>query len=352
MRERSFRNEILAASHRWPIIVLYCLIGALIGYGVARLLPTPYSATAELYVGLDIYRWAQDPNTAKFTGGASFNYPDDYKNWQMANLNVFVQTDEVLKETLDRLRNQDPYWLGINRNQLARMVHVYWRNVGKWRLVVENNDPKKAKQAVNVWRNVVIEKVQNALFRSRETLTQDIQLQAISADQTRTVSRLTRLDTGASQLQALKETVGQQPAAQPIPELLRWQIWSWAASLAGLDPLWNGILNSFPAETAPREDYQAWIARTESAIAQDRELTQADAAQLEKQFVATTQAYKSASDGSFGLSPNLTVDVVSENISPPVPIRPTGQMVLTGMLMGLFVWILLWLARITLRIIR
>ena len=352
MKERSFRNEILLASHRWPVIILYCLLGAFIGWCIAQVLPSPYSSEAELYIGLDINHWTEDKNILNFTNGVTFNYPDDYKNWQMANLDLFVTRDDVLKETLDRLRRQDPYWLGTNRNQLGRMFHVYWRNVGKWRLVAEHSDPKRAKQAVSVWRDVVVERVQTALSHSQDTLYLDKQLQDTSASLSQAETRLSRLSTAAAQLPSLKGPLSELPNNEPVPELMRWSLWSWGASIANLDPLWNELLNSFPQEGLPPQAYLDWLVKAETALDQDRRLASGEIVDHQRKYGELSTAFKRASEGSYGLSPNLQIEPVSINIPPPIVLRPTGQIVLTGMLIGLFIWILLWLGRITILLVK
>jgi hypothetical protein len=90
--EWSFRDEILLITHRWPIILLFCLVGSLVGWIISFCSPSPHRATKELYVGLNVYRATEDRNAAEHAG-IQFSNPNDYKNWQMANLNSLIFMD-------------------------------------------------------------------------------------------------------------------------------------------------------------------------------------------------------------------------------------------------------------------
>jgi uncharacterized protein involved in exopolysaccharide biosynthesis len=56
----NFRDEILAAAHRWYWVVASFLLGALLGWLVSFVWPAPYRATLNLYVGLNAYRATRD----------------------------------------------------------------------------------------------------------------------------------------------------------------------------------------------------------------------------------------------------------------------------------------------------
>jgi len=42
--------------------------------------------------------------------GVKFNNPDDYKNWQMANLNALITSEDVFSLTLDTLKEKNNSW--------------------------------------------------------------------------------------------------------------------------------------------------------------------------------------------------------------------------------------------------
>ena len=49
-------------------IVLFCLAGALVGWLVSLVMPSPHRATKELFVGLNISRSADDRNAVEHAG--------------------------------------------------------------------------------------------------------------------------------------------------------------------------------------------------------------------------------------------------------------------------------------------
>ena len=114
MKEWVLRDEILAAFHRWPVIVIFALAGASIALIAAYFWPAPYRANVEISVELNPYRILDDQYLPAFTN-AEFRNVDDYKHWQMLQLSIIVNSDPYLSETLDRLRKDDPYWESINQ---------------------------------------------------------------------------------------------------------------------------------------------------------------------------------------------------------------------------------------------
>src|SRR5512137_1897129 len=93
INEWSLRDEILTISHRWPLIVLFCLAGSLIGFALSYVWPSPHRATKELYVGLNIDQALEDQNAADHAKIKFYN-ADDYKNWQMSSLNTLIFADD------------------------------------------------------------------------------------------------------------------------------------------------------------------------------------------------------------------------------------------------------------------
>lgn len=205
--EWSFRDEILSVTHRWHQVILFCLVGALLGGLVSLAWPSPHRATKELYVGLNIFKADLD---SAATAGLQFTNVDDFKNWQMASLNSLIYMDSITQETLERLRLQDAYWAGVTREQLTGMLHAYWRNAGKWRLVAESDDPQRAVQAVMAWHDVVVERVHTAVGYSHDLLALDKQLQAVATCQAQALTRLAELNQAATTQEDEKQSLQAQ----------------------------------------------------------------------------------------------------------------------------------------------
>ncbi|MFC2054639.1 hypothetical protein ACFLV7_10160 [Chloroflexota bacterium] len=345
--ELSLRDEILQISHRWPIIFSFCLIGILIGWGVSLFWPTTHRVSKEIYVGINPYQALTDRNASEHAG-VQFNNPDDYKNWQMANLNVLIQTDWMIDETLSNLQNHDDYWKRASREDLARMLKVNWRNAGKWRLVAESDDPSRAAQALVVWHDTVIKNIRNAVGEAQNTLVLDTQLQSFSSDQTKAISRLAELiqlrETAATHL----ETASAWPEDYQPGQDEHWELW-YTVAQADLDPAWEPLLEAFPIDGSPASSYIEWLNQTTVVLDQDIRTLQAQIETLQVQIDETSVRYKDASNKSFGLSGNLQVEKIRRRPPEQYAIRPTGLLILVGGILGLLLWIILWLVRITLK---
>jgi len=349
MQEWSLRNEIYTALHRWPMILLYGLVGCALGVLISLVWPSPWRATAEIYVGMEPYRWSEDENVVAYALGTRFNYADDYKNWQMSNLNALVSLEDIRLKTLDRLRATDDYWSDINRRALGEMLQVYWRNPGRWRLVADNTDPEIAAAAALAWRDVVYETVQDAITYAQQTFALDIELKAIqnqlvslSAQHADQEASLAGFDTLKTELEKIADN-------QPVDELTHWQLWSWASHAAQYDPSWTRLLNELPPTGQSAAEYLTWLGRARITLEQGLQTTQAQIDTLTKQKAKAEADYAVASQASRGLSANLQLEKISDTPPRPVAIRPTAQMALIGAIIGLMVWGSLWLVRLTLR---
>ena len=177
----SLPEELYRALHQWPLILAFCLVGALLGWAVARVWPSSYRATANLYVALNPYRAYEDSN---FVANANPKYSnlDDYKNWQMAQLQSVIFQDEMIEETLEKLESKGEFWLKADSDKLRDMLSTQWRSPGTWGLVAEGNDRKNTKQAANVWSQVVLTHVNAAVSAAREAILVDEELQALTAE--------------------------------------------------------------------------------------------------------------------------------------------------------------------------
>ena len=339
--EWSLRDEIRAASLRWPGLVIFCLVGSLIGLAISFVWPSPHRATKELYVGLEVNQAADSLNPR-------FSNIDDYKNWQMASLNSLIYMDPIIDETMNHLQGTDPYWSSVTRQQLANMLHAYWRNAGKWRLVAESDDPQRAAQAVAAWEEVVVERVHDAVAESQNTLVLDHQLQSIASVQVQAISQATRLIHVHDMLQIWQTSDSQSIANRPLEETERSLLWQQLAQ-AGLGPSWDSLLSAFPSPSASSEQYRDWLADVITGLDQEIRTLEAqiEALEVEKEETSTRQSL--ASQQSLGLSANLKVDKITDAQPEQSIVRPTGLLVLIGAVLGFILWVILQLAGISTR---
>jgi hypothetical protein len=339
--EWSLRDEVLETSHRWPLILLFCLVGAALGWLVSQVLPSPYRAKEDLHVILNIYRWEYDQNVLRFTGDVSFNHPDDYKNWQMANLNVLVLRGDLAGEVLQRLQAQDPAWNLVDLEELQSMMDVYWRNAGRWTLVVDHPDPQMAAEAVRMWKAVVLEWIRAAIDSSVNTIELEMAMQKLAGEVSEAVDRegvLQSIQTSLEEWRAENEGL---PGSEALAETEL----AYLSGLAAQAP--DTLTASLPAPDSQRSAYLNWVDQAWAALAGSQQVLEGRLAALHSEQDRLAGEYEAASKASLGFSPNLEVTPVSETAPASSPIRPTATLVFVGGLIGLRAWVALWLVQIT-----
>lgn len=342
----SLSDEILRVTQRWYWVVLSCLLGAAAGWAVSMVWPSPYRATKELYVGINIYRAGDDSNAARFAG-VEFVNANDYKNWQMASLNSLVYMDPILDETLAQLQEQDAYWQAISRLELAQMLDVYWRNAGKWRLVAEHAQPHRAAQAVLTWENVVIEHVETALAASNKLMALDQQQRSISDSRVQILEQTARFEEIRETLLRWQENLSSRDPALPVSIA---DVQGMQLALAFPEPSWQTFLDELPElEAKPGRTGSEYLRWLESALAAvDKEITSRQnllqKLQLEQELLS--EQYRQVSSDSLGLSTDLVVNRITDTKPIITPVRPTSTLILVGTALGLILWGIYWLVQI------
>jgi len=342
--EWSLRDEIFYTAHRWPVISLFCLAGVLVGWLVSILVPSPYSATKELYVGLSIYRASEDENNTRFSGIA-FNNADDYKNWQMANLNTMVLMDPIVDYMLTVLRENDPYWQTVSSRELAGMLHVYWRNAGKWRLVAENEEAERASQMVTLWEETAVPLINYAVSQAQQVMALDLQMDELAAKQASLLEESAKKGTLYQELIAAQAFLNNLSPEQVLNELERWQVWLPVSKVVS-SPEYIEILNTFPIEPAPAAAYQPGLDKALVVMELEMRALDEQILQINTKSADLAAEYALASTQSMGFSPNLKVDRITDEKPLITRVRPTGVSVLVGAGLGFILWLLLSFVRI------
>lgn len=343
----SLRKEFLTGAQRWPVVVLSVIVGALLGWLVSWVWPAPYRASAGIYVGLDTYRALEDRNAENYAHIA-FNYPDDYKNWQMGNLNVLIFSQPVLESSLQKLRDQDAFWKEATLDDFSGMLDAYWRNPGKWRLTVDHADPQRAAEAALAWRDVALSAGQTAIAYAQDTLMTDIRLQEYAAEEVKLQSSRAALLEVAAGLKDLQSQAAASPGSE-FTETQRAQAYTWAVQAAELGPAWQTLWVDFPAEGASADDYLPWLDHALVMVTASIDEQQAQLASIADTRQALETRYSEAASGSLGLSSTMVLESLSEDVEEVEHLRPTGLLILLGAVLGLLAWILAWLGRIAMR---
>lgn len=325
------RAEILNFTHRWPVIMIAFLIGSLVGAGVAYLLPAPYRAEAGLAV---VYNTDAHPRNA-----------DDFKNWYLGQLEIFIYSDDVLGETLKRLQEQDPYWEAISPDNFRNAVHAYWRNAGQWRLAAEAPDPIHAEQVIQAWEAVILEKSNAAIANAVEMLNLERQYHLVVQEEAdMNVRTLELTKTG----EALQFWVSSKSTADPqgqVPTLERWQLLTLAARTADLNPTELELVTQPPPPEALLQAYITWVNQTLISLDNASGITQGQLATLSAQREAINQSWMKANERAKGLSAYLSIQPLNSADQAAQSARRTSTAALVGGILGVLAWGFVWLGR-------
>lgn len=344
--EISLRDEILDTSHRWPVVFTFCLAGILIGWGISILWPTTFRASKEIYVGINPYRAVEDLNASEHAG-MQFENPDDYKNWQMANLNSLVKMDWLVNKTLERLQKEDKYWLNVTPSELEAMLNVNWRNAGKWRLVADGNNPLQASQAVSAWHDEVVSEVQSATQQAQNTFVYDSHIKALASSQVEFQSKILGLQSFIERLTFFQTDLSNWSSLSDDARMRVHQELSQLISNSSVEFPWLSQFLEMPPIDAPAVKIQEWFKQVNHAAdIETQNLTNQLNAIIEQNKHAAAH-YQNASNESFGLSSNLVVEQLHDQPPDIYPLRPSGLLILIGGLIGFLLWTALSLIRIT-----
>jgi hypothetical protein len=339
----SLREELTASSQRWYVVLIFILIGVLVGAALSWFAPAPYQASSDIYVGLDVYRAMRDLNVPIEPEGAN-----DYKNWQMEDLEFLLFSQPVINETLRTLRQEDAYWEDVNPGQLAEMLNLYWRNAGKWRLTANHPQARFARQAVRAWKDTAVPFVQNAVEQSRQVLILDAQIQATAAQQAQLPARQAQVANLSDLFQKWAISIATLPGSAPLDDQNRQefqdQITGAISGFAASDYERSRLLKGDMPSSATAADYLSEIQSTLAILQAKSGSLQAQVASLETSLAELKERYSSASQASYSLSANLVVEDSSKSPPKIIRLRPTGQMLLVGAILGLAAWIIHWLS--------
>jgi hypothetical protein len=328
--EWDLRSEILEVSHRWPQVFIAFLLGCLLGWGAAFLFPSPHRAETELYVA--------------YNGDAIFRNADDYKNWQLGELEAYIVSNDVLGETLHRLQQLDPYWKDVSNAGLRPHLNTYWRNAGRWRLVAEWRGKERAEQLSQVWTQVILENTRQAAVHAAQVLTLGNQLDAASRSSLDLKLSTVQLTQVRAALQTWRDAYGSASSA-PIDTLSRWRLQFLVGSVAGLLPAELDLSTQLPPPEASVTDYLPVVDQAITSLDGQLAILQTQAKDLNDQQAALTSQWKEESAASHNLTSNLQVESLSGKESAALPVRPISQMAVVGGVLGVLVWGLIWLGR-------
>ncbi len=329
--------------HRWPQVVLFILAGGLVGWGIGYATPARYRAETQVYVAFNPYRAKND---SQFLAIARPKYTniDDYKNWQMAQLDAFLMLEDVLQPVLEALRQQDPYWQELQVDELRSILSTEWRNPGSWSLAAERPQAKLAEQAAHTWAEVAIDLIQQSVSASQQAIMLDEQSMALAAEQAQMESSKQELLALQSALQEWLQRVGatglEDPLVleRPLPNSERLQLIDLTALAAAASPAIAQILESQPDTQAPTRQALDWAQALPAAIQLQIDVLTGTAAQLQQQQEKLADEFALVNPLSTGLSANLEVQEIQPHRAEQL--QSNALLAMVGGAIGLCAWAL------------
>ncbi len=158
-------------------------------------------------------------------------------------------------------------------------------------------------------------------------------------------SRLRTIKTIADELQEWTQEAQKSASNQPLNLDERWYIESLAAGAADFSPGWLALLDGLPSETAPASAYTDWITQILEFIEREALVLEGETAALEEQQSLLEDQYQLVFEQSKAISPNLVVEELKH--LPTKRLQPSQVLALIGGIIGLLVYLLVRLVKIT-----
>lgn len=329
--EWNLREEILEIAHSWLAIFIAFLVGSLLGWAVSYILPAPYRAESVLYVA--------------YNADAVYRNPDDYKNWQLSELEIFIVSEPVLDATLKRLQAQDSYWQDLTTGDIRNNIHAYWRNAGKWRLVAEMKEPERAKQLVQAWQASVVEQVGESTSNAVIMLDLSAQIGALAAEKASLELRADEITGVKDALLTWRNEIRGADGTVPLSTLDRWHLQAIMASSTSLNPVMLSLIDQFPSSEAPSYKYINWIDQMISLLESELAVIEKRYGQIDLHGEELERKLNEASDASHELTAFLVVEPAFDDLPGVQRVRMSGQMALIGGFLGVLLWGIVWLGR-------
>lgn len=341
MAEWTVRDKTIKLINRWYLIFLAFLISAGLAWGVMHLWPPQHKASTTIYIGIDINRVFDVSSMAAYAETEPFNI-DDYKNWQLSQVESIARSEQVANETLAILRDLNPYWEDITTQEFLRKEDLDWRDMGTWRLTVSDSDPDRAGQAVQEWSSVFVDRVSNLVSKAESAFELDGKLRALNHRQIQLETEISEFEIIEEELRDFRSDIQRMEEDQPLEPLLRWQLWGLAAGSADFTPMWTEVLEVFPAVEQTNSAYIGWIDDLLTVLSTEKEIKQKSLEKLEEEEDRLTDQFVKEVQKSKGLSPNLTIERSSSKIHKSSG-YPGAFVALLGGVIGMIAYLIVFL---------
>jgi len=265
----------------------------------------------------------------------------------MLQLSILVKSDPYLNETLIRLREKDPYWNSIELQDLREMLEANWRNAGQWLLVADVDNSLRAVEAVETWQDVILNITNDSIAHSRELFNLELTLRSLNDvlvdNQLRQASLKDIRDGFIAALDRLNIAEGDFPLSEPD----RADLIALADQLAEYITNDSMIVEEFPEENSRVSEYLTWIKPVILIVEKGIDSSKAAEGELIEQISRVTSEWESGIQEAQGLSATLSLKKPQDREPEVRHVRSYSLAALVGTLVGLLIWILVFLIQIT-----
>jgi len=330
MESWSLREELLRIINKWYLALLFTILGGVLGLALSYVLPAPYRAIADLYVGIDVTRVNEMAYLIPLAKEEPLNL-DDYKNWQLRQVSAILSSDAVLLNALEAL--DEPEDLGSFKKDLD----LYWFDAGLWQLEVVKADRKEARKAVQAWLEAGHERIDGLLEISEVAAGLDAQLFALADEIGSLKTRTSKLASFQSAAEEWFSVFDARDQDRPLDDDLLTELNAWILVYRKNGQLWQVPVGNFPQPEDPIPGYMIWLEKANIAAEQDLKESLVQLSILEDEREKVLPEYHQALDDSLGLSANLVLQPLSSEVNVSQT-RAAGEIVLGGGILGLLSW--------------
>ncbi|MEE9188932.1 MAG: hypothetical protein V3U36_06150, partial [Anaerolineales bacterium] len=238
----------------------------------------------------------------------------------------------------------DPYWDSIEMQDLREILNAKWRNAGQWLLAADAENSLGAVEAVATWRDVILNLTNDSIAHSRELFNLELTLRSLNDELVKNLLQGAALEETLGSLKNEFNELNNAEGDFPLSEPDRVDLFTLANQMAEGSRV---IVEEFPDDGAPVSDYSTWVERAILIVERDIDSSKVANVALNEQISSVTSEWELGINDAQGLSATLSLKK-PQNIDPEVrQVRSYSLAALIGTLVGLLLWILVFLIQIT-----
>ena len=344
MESWKIRDEILRSVSQWYLILAMIVAGGIIGYLVSYLVPSPYRATADIYVGIDVIRVNEMEHVIPLAEEEPLNL-DDYKNWQLKQVADILTSSTVINGTLNALKSEDTAWDSISPADFRNALDIYWYDSGTWQLEATFPVEGQASAAIQTWKKIGHEHITKLLEISISAAELDNQLWSINTAIGSLKAKKASLNAFLTKSEKWEVRLESENNTSPLGDVILTELNDWIRVYDEEDSAWRVPMDDYPEPDQDAGLYLVWLRGAISTAERALDEIQPAIDDLQSERGDILPDYHESLEDSLGLSANLVLLPDTSEISVS-PVRQTDTLTLGGAFLGLMAWVLVAVFRI------